>query len=98
LWLLVGSTNQLTVVIYFKKFNFVRLGLSWQPGGHYILQPFALFIYLFLIYFLIFQSWISETAVDSSAELSQQVVWGAGTSLSQSPKIPLGGARVKKGP
>jgi len=77
LWLPVGSTNQPTIVIYFKKIYYGRLGLPWHPGGHYILQPFALFIYLFLIYFLIFQSWISETAGDSSAKLSRQVVWGA---------------------
>jgi len=54
LWLLhVGSSNQPTVVNnYFKKFNYDRLGLPWQPGGHYILQPFALFIYLFFYLFV----------------------------------------------
>jgi len=32
---------------------------------------------LFISYlFLILQSWISKTAGDSSAELSQRVVWG----------------------
>jgi len=50
LWLLVGSTNQPTVVFYFNKFNYGRLGLPWQPGGHYILQPFALFIYFLFIF------------------------------------------------
>jgi len=43
-------TSQPTVVIYFKKFDYGRLGLPWQPGGHYILQPFALFIYLVFIF------------------------------------------------
>jgi len=42
---LVGSTNQPTVVIYFKECNYGRLGLPWQLGGNYILQPFSLFIY-----------------------------------------------------
>jgi len=50
LWLQVDSTNQPTVAIYFTKFNYGRLGLPWQPGGQYIFQPFALFIYLFISY------------------------------------------------
>jgi len=48
--MLVGSTNQPTVEIYFKQFNYGRLGLPWQPGGHYNLQPFALFIYFLFIF------------------------------------------------
>jgi len=50
LWLLVGSTNQPTTVIYFKQFNYGCLGLPWQPGVHYIFQPFALFVYLLFIF------------------------------------------------
>jgi len=37
----------------FKKINYGRLGLPWQPGGH-ILQPFALFIYLSIYFLIIF--------------------------------------------
>jgi len=86
----------------FPKINYGRLGLPWQPvgqSGHYILQPFAWFIYLFLIYFLIFHSWISETAGDSSAELSRQVACGAGIErlYLRVPKFRWGDARVKKG-
>jgi len=45
-----GWFHQPTVVIYFKKFNYGRLGLPLQPGGNYILQPSALFIYSSISY------------------------------------------------
>jgi len=53
------------------------------------MQPSALFIY-----FLMFQSWISKTAGNSTAELSRQVVWGAGIErvYLRVPKFRWGGA------
>jgi len=65
-----------------------------KPGDHYILPP----VYFFFFFFL-FQSRISETAGDSTNNLSQQVVWGAGLEfISDSQNFVMGGARVKKGP
>jgi len=60
----------------------------------------CLFIYLFLIYFLIFQSWISETAawgqLCRTFAASRVGGWNR-TSLSQSPKLPLGELRSNVG-
>jgi len=78
--------------------------LLWPPwlamaDGRPLYFATVCFIYLFLIYFLIFQSWISETVGDSSAEVSRQVVWGAGIErvYLTVPKFRWGELGSKKG-
>jgi len=77
--LLVGSTNQPTNRSNLFEKNLIMAASACHGSREAIIycnRLLCLFIYSFIIYFLIFQSWISETAGDSSAELSRQVVWG----------------------
>jgi len=101
LWLLVGSTNQPTVVIYFKKFNYGHLGLPWQPEA--IIFSLIIFCNCLLclsISYLFFNISIMDLR-NCWGQLCRTFAASVGAGIEQLylrvPKFHWGGARVKKG-